>query len=179
MPDQLKLSGTLEIQIPKSIQRIRKQGSDGRYVHGGASLQESVVPVVIVRKAWTADVSQVNVSVISSNRDITTSQLIVKFYQEAAVSDKVQPRELRIGLYTEDGKIVAPAVTKTFNSESEHVPEREQTVIFKLSSGTKLTNNQVVLLKMEEQYKNTQHFNLYKEEKFKYHVMIQNDGWAF
>jgi hypothetical protein len=39
--DQVGLSGSAEMLIPKSINRLRLSGSCFRYVHGGASLQES------------------------------------------------------------------------------------------------------------------------------------------
>lgn len=44
-PDQLGLTGTLQVQIPKSINRLRLKGSGSRFVHGGATLQEVVIPV--------------------------------------------------------------------------------------------------------------------------------------
>ncbi|MBF0290382.1 MAG: BREX-1 system phosphatase PglZ type A, partial [SAR324 cluster bacterium] len=37
---EVNLAGDIEIQIPKSINRLRLKGSGSRYVHGGASLQE-------------------------------------------------------------------------------------------------------------------------------------------
>lgn len=43
-PEQLSLAGTLEVQIPKSINRLRLKGSGSRFVHGGATLQEVVIP---------------------------------------------------------------------------------------------------------------------------------------
>jgi len=41
----LGLEGNVEALIPKSINRLRLQGSSIRFVHGGASLQEVVIPV--------------------------------------------------------------------------------------------------------------------------------------
>jgi len=41
---QLGLSGEIEVQIPKSINRLRLKGSGSRFVHGGASLQEGCDP---------------------------------------------------------------------------------------------------------------------------------------
>jgi uncharacterized protein (TIGR02687 family) len=42
---ELRLSGEMEVQIPKSINRLRLKGSGSRFVHGGASLQEVVIPI--------------------------------------------------------------------------------------------------------------------------------------
>ena len=43
---QLGLAGSHEFLFPKSINRLRVQGSGSRYVHGGTALQEVVVPVL-------------------------------------------------------------------------------------------------------------------------------------
>jgi 5S rRNA maturation endonuclease (ribonuclease M5) len=58
---QLGLVGNLQFAFPKGIQRLRLQGSGSRYVHGGTSLQEIVVPVVEVKKLRIDDVAQVEV----------------------------------------------------------------------------------------------------------------------
>ena len=44
----------VSIQVPNSIMRLRKQGTGVRYVHGGAALQEIVVPVLHVSKGRSA-----------------------------------------------------------------------------------------------------------------------------
>jgi len=43
---ELGLYGELEVLIPKSINRLRKKRSSSKFVHGGSTLQEIVVPVV-------------------------------------------------------------------------------------------------------------------------------------
>ena len=43
--EQANLQGSVEILIPKSINRLRLQGSGSRFVHGGAAVQEVVVPI--------------------------------------------------------------------------------------------------------------------------------------
>ena len=47
---QLGLQSDLEVQIPKSIHRLRLAGGGTRFVHGGATLQEIVVPVLAINK---------------------------------------------------------------------------------------------------------------------------------
>ena len=48
--EKLGLEGGLEIAIPKSINRLRLQGSGSRFVHGGMTLEELIVPVISVNK---------------------------------------------------------------------------------------------------------------------------------
>ena len=47
---QLGLEGDMEVQIPKSMNRLRVRGSGSRFVHGGAALQEIVIPLLKVNK---------------------------------------------------------------------------------------------------------------------------------
>jgi hypothetical protein len=54
-----------EALIPKSINRIRIQGAGSRFVHGGSSLQEIVVPVLEINKARKSDIEQVEMDIIS------------------------------------------------------------------------------------------------------------------
>jgi hypothetical protein len=56
---ELGLTGDLEALIPKSINRLRLKGSGSRFVHGGASLQEVVIPVLRVNKKRQSDLSYI------------------------------------------------------------------------------------------------------------------------
>ena len=96
---QLGLDGDIEVQIPKSIHRLRLAGGGSRFVHGGATLQEVVVPVLVINKKRKSDTRLVNVKVLPETDKINTGQLVVKLFQSEPVTDKVQARVLRAGLY--------------------------------------------------------------------------------
>jgi uncharacterized protein (TIGR02687 family) len=70
---ELGLSGDLEVQIPKSINRLRRKGSGSRFVHGGASLQEIVIPVLKINKKRQSDTALVEVDIIRGSSSIITS----------------------------------------------------------------------------------------------------------
>ena len=84
--EQLNLSGDAEVLIPKSINRIRIKGAGSRYVHGGASLQEIVIPLLKVTKTRQDTTKQVDVDIIKSTDKITTNLLAVSFLQTNLVS---------------------------------------------------------------------------------------------
>ena len=96
---QLGLDSDLDVQIPKSIHRLRLPGAGSRFVHGGAALQEIVVPVLAINKKRKSDTRLVNVEVLPESDKITTGQFVVKLFQSEPVSEKVQARTLRAGLY--------------------------------------------------------------------------------
>ena len=96
----LGLAGDLEVLIPNSINRMRVKGSSSRFVHGGAALQEIVIPVIKVTKKREADVGQVEVQIIVPGRSLISSgQTAVTLYQAEPVSEKMRPRELLAGIY--------------------------------------------------------------------------------
>ena len=61
----LGIGGYNEYLIPKSINKIRVQGGGNRFVHGGASLQELVIPLIEVniKKGKSSNIQDVNVDI--------------------------------------------------------------------------------------------------------------------
>ena len=159
---ELGLAGDLEVQIPKSINRLRLKGSGSRYVHGGASLQEVILPVLLINKKRETDVKQVEVEILrGTNAIITTGQLSVAFYQSEPVTDKVQPRKLRAGLYTRDNKLISDLHELLFDLQAENPRQREVQVRFVLTQEADQANNQEVVLRLEEQVPGTSHYKEY------------------
>lgn len=166
-PEQLGLGGALEVQIPKSINRLRLQGSGSRFVHGGATLQEVVIPVVKVNKKRQSDVSRVEVELIAGGgKTITTGQLAVVLYQVQAVTDKLQSRRLRAGIYNQQGELISDAHDLQFDFAAESPRDREVALRFLLSRNADSANNQQVTLRLEEPVEGTSHFQEYKSLRY-------------
>lgn len=161
---QLGLDSDLEVQIPKSIHRLRLPGGGARFVHGGATLQEVVVPVLSVNKKRKSDTRLVNVKVLPDTDKITTGQLVVKLFQAEPVSDKVQPRTLRAGLYVGETLISTdPPPELTFDSTSAEQRDRYETVQLLLSQDADDYNNRAVELRLEERIPNTSQWRVYEK----------------
>lgn len=166
-PAQLGLAGTLMVQIPKSINRLRLKGSGSRFVHGGASLQEVVIPVIRINKKRQSDVGRVEIEFIGGGgKTITTGQLAVVLYQIEAVTEKLQSRRLRAGLFTLDGELVSDQHELLFDFSSSNPRERELPVRFILSRKADEANNQQVELLLEEAVEGTSHFTRYKTARY-------------
>jgi uncharacterized protein (TIGR02687 family) len=165
--DQAGLKGELEIQIPKSINRLRLKGSGSRFVHGGATLQEVVIPVVQINKKRQSDITSVEVEILKGTSSIiTSSQLSVAFYQAEPVSDKVQPRSLRAGLYTQGGDLISDRHDLKFDLSSENPRERELQVRFVLTRLADEVNGQEVSLRLDELVAETAHYREYKSARY-------------
>jgi uncharacterized protein (TIGR02687 family) len=161
-PEQLGLGGSLQVQIPKSISRMRLKGSGSRFVHGGATLQEVVIPVISINKKRQSDVGKVEVDLIGGGgKTITTGQLAVVLYQTEPVTEKRQARKLRAGLYSLAGEAISDIHDLTFDFASDNSREREVALRFILSRKADAYNNQQVELRLEEPVEGTSHLTRY------------------
>jgi uncharacterized protein (TIGR02687 family) len=163
----LGLVGDVEVQIPKSINRLRLKGSGSRFIHGGASLQEVVIPILKINKKRQSDISTVEVDILrGSSSVITSGQLAVALYQTQPATDKVQPRILRAGIYTQTGDLISDSHDLTFDLTSENPRDRELQVRFMLTRKADEANGQDVILKLEEKHAGTSHYKEYKSLRY-------------
>lgn len=160
-PEQLGLSSDLEVQIPNSICRIVKPGAGFQFVHGGASLQEIVVPVISINKGRSDTVESVNVDIHPESDKITTGQIVVKLYQQSAVTDQRVARKLRAGLYFGD-QLISNEPELLFDVESTEGRDRFQSVRLLLSKDADAANNQSVEFRLSEPIGETGEWKKYK-----------------
>ena len=110
--------------------RIKKQGGGMNYVHGGISLQESVVPVIEFKNMRPTskkfvDVRKAELQLLSQSRKVSNSIFSLDFYQKEAVSGKIAEAKYDIYMADAAGNIVSDIKTviadKTSNNGSERV----------------------------------------------------------
>ena len=108
--------------------RLRLSGSGARFVHGGVSPQECVVPVVVVEQAKAkAAAHQSGVSAFPVGRPIITGPSVtLDVYQEEPVGDLVVPTTVKVGAYAKDGRLLSPSeVTLELSSASPSSDDRK------------------------------------------------------
>ena len=147
--DALGIASTATFQFPKSIHRLRKQGAGGRFVHGGTSLQEVVIPMLHISKRREGEIQYVNVEVLGSNFTITTNQIPITLYQSEPVKEKTRRRVLQVGLYTREERLISDTHNLTFDFTSENNREREQQITLTLSQNLP-TQAETVYLRLLE-----------------------------
>lgn len=162
---QAGLLGDVDIQVPKSIHRVTLQGAGTRYVHGGASLPEIVVPVITVNKKRKSDVRPVNVDLMPETDKITTGQLSVKLLQREAVTEKIQQRQVRLGLYVDD-MLISDQPIHTFDSTSDSQRDRYVQVVLYLTQDADRYNNRSVELRLDEQIPNTTQWKTFSKGNY-------------
>ncbi|HZH67575.1 MAG TPA: PglZ domain-containing protein, partial [Chitinophagales bacterium] len=173
---QVGLTSDVDILIPKGINRLRVKGAGSRFVHGGASLQEVIVPVLTVSKKRKDTTSQVDVDLIKSTDKITTNILAVTFIQKDIVSDKVLSRSIRAAIKAEDGTLLSD--TFSFNFDIDEGTERERAVAhrFQLSAAASgKYKGQRVSLVIEEPVPNSSKWKTYSVHNYTLNISFMND----
>jgi uncharacterized protein (TIGR02687 family) len=158
----LGLTGEWTAAFPLSLGRFPLQGSGKRYVHGGVTPQEVVVPVLRIHKARASDTSRVEVDVLRMPSKITTGQASFALYQEQPVDDKILARQLRIGLFSKDGAPLSEVRTVSFDSGDSEARRRETNIVLALSRNADAFNNQEIELRMEETLPGTSQSVVYR-----------------
>lgn len=125
------VEGDMEFWIPKGANRFHFMGG-ARYIHGGAMLQEVVVPIVTVRhikgkSVGTTKTKRVTVQLLGSNFKITTSRHRFEMIQMEAISERVKPITLKVAVY-EGNEPVTNIESVTFESSSDNIEERKKSV---------------------------------------------------
>jgi uncharacterized protein (TIGR02687 family) len=164
---ELGLAGEVQAVFPKGIQRLRLSGSGSRFVHGGTSLQEVIVPIISINKKRQSDITFVDVDILRGGTNVITSgQVSVTLYQAEPVTDKVRPRQLRAGIYTEEGALISDIHDVLLDLTSENARERELKLRFVMSQDADAVNNQEVFLKLEESEEGSNQYRKYKSLRY-------------
>jgi uncharacterized protein (TIGR02687 family) len=173
-PPKLHLQGDTEIFIARSINKIRKQGGGHRFVHGGGTLQEIVIPSLFVKAKRIDSVKEVDVEVVPLQK-ITTNTINVTFYQSEPVSEKRVPLTLKAGFYTKDGKLVSEEFTSTFDSSESENRNREKKMHFTFKKEIENHNHETISLILKKVLENSSEEPLYKKIDIKLSLSFFND----
>jgi uncharacterized protein (TIGR02687 family) len=135
---KLSLVGSYEVGLARGTMRLRLCGSGARYVHGGASPQEDVIPVVTVRRARAKAngvAHQTSVDAYPVGRTaITGSVVMLDVYQCEPVGGSVAPVTAKVGVYSEDGALVSSQEqTLELASQSPNVEDRKIRITLRLT----------------------------------------------
>ena len=162
------------VTVPKGVIRFSKQGSGSNYVHGGAMLQEIVIPVIKYKNSRgegknTNNKVEVELSTIS--RKITTPRVNISFIQKDKVEDKKLPIQLKARFEDEDGNIISNENSIIADSDSSNIDDRIYKERFVLKSIKYSKNKKYYLVLVED----SQIENEYARYEFNIDIAIQND----
>ena len=155
----------LNVVIPKGINRFRKQGSGVQFVHGGASLQELIVPVLSVYRVRRAKAEEVGFMRIDSTKNISAGAARFRFLQETPIDEGIKALSVSIALYDIDNRLISNELKIEFNSTDKQATGRTFEVILELNSeGSKSAAGYLKVYKSSDEDKLNE---LYKSDMIK------------
>ena len=129
-------SGEFKVIAPYGYDLFKTQGGGLQYVHGGASLQEIVVPIVHIGELRAASnkeaLTPVGVRLKSITRKITNRSFTLEFEQYEKVEDRKQAITCETYLVDEDGNKVSGEYRFVAASDSDDVDSRSTKIRFNL-----------------------------------------------
>ncbi|MFE3897591.1 MULTISPECIES: BREX-1 system phosphatase PglZ type A [unclassified Priestia] len=135
----IKNKHQLTAYVPNSTVRYKMQGSGVNFVHGGASLQEVVVPLLSFKNKRTGQkgtqtIKKVEIKLTNTTRKITNSIFNLEFFQTEKVEEKVIPRTVVIYMADEEGTILSNEETIIGDRSFDNPKERTFKIQFVLKS---------------------------------------------
>ena len=123
---------------PLDTVRIRAHGGEN-YVHGGVSLQEMVVPVIVYKNLRAdskqyIEVKNPGLTLISESRKVSNLIFSLDFLQKLPIGDKIQPCTYSLRFTDEEGAPISDIQTVIADRISANAAERVFRVRFNLKS---------------------------------------------
>lgn len=124
---------------PKDTTRIRKAGGGENYVHGGISIQELIVPVIVYKNLRATskkfkEVENAEILLINESRKISNLIFSLDFLQKTPVGDKVKPCVYSLKFTDDEGNEVSDKHTVIADKSANSASERVYRVKFNLKS---------------------------------------------
>ena len=149
----------MEFWLPRGTNRFHFAGGS-RFIHGGAMLQEIVVPLITVTEQKgmakaKSEVRKVGISLIGSHSKVVTNLHRFEFIQTDAVSDRMKPLVLLVSL-RDGNEVISNEEVVTFDSFSASMDERKKSVKLILK-GIKFDRKKEYFLVLRDQEDDIEH----------------------
>lgn len=128
VPESFTTLQGAEKAIAKGINRF-VGGGGLQFVHGGATPQEVITPLIDYRR--TSQATPVDISVAMPSRIIKNFRIEVPLYQEQSISSEFMAHKVRFAFYL-DGERISNEVEHTFNMQGQN-HERTTKLVFDLT----------------------------------------------
>ena len=150
--NQLGLEGEWDAAFPLGLNRFPKSGSGNRFVHGGTSLQEIVIPVIRLKKIVKVEIQQVKAELLRVPVKITTPRIkFFLFQDEPCKKESRLPLKLKISVIAKkDNALLSVPKIVSLESEAIEPREREQEIEINLTNTAGGYNNEILELKFEQ-----------------------------
>ena len=120
--------------VPIGVDLFKAPGNGLNYVHGGASLEECIIPLLEVKaKKGAKNQSKVGLQLLSTNNRVTNYEVMLTFYQKENISNKVIPLEAAIYFVDDEENKISNEVIIHADKNTDSAEDREFRRKFTLS----------------------------------------------
>lgn len=162
--------------VPRGANRFAVQGAGANYVHGGAMLQEVVIPVIKFKndrsKLSKNEVRKVEVKLTSITRKVTNMITYLEFFQTEKTEGKVKPLRIKTYFVDDEGNRISNENIIIADSQSSKPEERsfKEKFVFKSMIYNKATKYYLIVEDEEETFE-----TIYDKIPFTIDIAISND----
>ncbi|MGM9829858.1 MAG: PglZ domain-containing protein, partial [Muribaculaceae bacterium] len=107
------------VAVPVGTNRFKVQGADYNFVHGGAALQEVIIPVVHSTYNKQEEKRKVDITLLTQSLSIVSSRLRIQILQNEAVSADIKPREIVCNIYCNDAKVTNDTIITLDSTDAD------------------------------------------------------------
>ena len=123
--DYILKDSKLTVSVPFNINRFKTSGSGINYVHGGASLQEVVIPVLKIKQNKKQEIRKVSLVLENTSRRITNNKFVLSFLQKESISETVKPRRFSVSMWDIERNVqISNELYIDANIESNNMEDR-------------------------------------------------------
>lgn len=166
----------LQVVVPRGANRFQSRGAGLNYVHGGASLQEIVIPVIKFKNdrsdSERNESRKVDVKLTNISRKITNSIFYLEFFQTEVIEGKVLPRRLSLYFIDQEGNKISNENIIIADSNSTRPEDRTYREKFTLKNRDYKKDEDYYLI-LEDEEESVE--RIYEKVPFKISLAITND----
>ena len=164
----IKSATPLQIAVPIGTNRLAAPGGYN-FAHGGASLQEMIIPIIKSVRKKTNKTEKVGVALMSHNLNMVSSRLKFQMIQSEAVSMTVMERKVVCCIYNGDDPVTLEKEVTLNSADAANLNNRVFEVTLNLN---KFVNTSLLQLRI---YDVDDRLNPLVRETVKNNTMIEQD----
>ena len=164
----IKTAGEVYIAVPEGSNRLAAPGGYN-FAHGGATLQEMIIPVIHSWRKKVEKSEKVGVALLNHNLNMVSSRVKVQIIQSEAVTMTVQERTIECCIYNGDDPVTEKKTLVLNSVDSTNINNRIYDVTFTLNKSVSAPTLQLRIYDSEDS------LNPLIRETVKNNTMIEQD----
>lgn len=166
----IKADESVYVGTPLGTNRLKASGGYN-FAHGGAALQELIIPVIHSKNQDENRKQKVGVALVSHNLQMVSSRLKFQVIQSEAASMTMMPRAIKCCLYHGDMEVCVPQTITLDSTDAVNMNSRIYESSLTLNTSVQASLLQLRIFDVED----TQKLNPLIKEAVKNHTIIEQD----